>query len=408
MHRPPLLSLLLLALAACGGGGTPPDEAPDGGGAVFPPSACGCETLPAPTGETASVATTQALVDAVAAASAGSGPKTILVADGVYTLSSLLHVTGAGVTVRGASGNRDAVVIQGDGMAGGVSHVFLVAADGFTLADVTIGRVANHALQVQGEQDADDVLVHDVRFFDTGEQMLKVSYDAASPFGSDRGVVRCCLFEYTAGVGPQYYVGGIDGHRCTDWVVRDNVFRGIRSPEAALAEHAIHFWSDSTGTLVERNVIADCDRGIGFGLGDRGHGPGVIRNNMVYATRDVGIGLENAAGVDVFHNTVVVAGYPNAIEYRFVGTSATIVNNLTAGAAAARDGATGTVVSNVAVADPEATFVDVTSGDLRLAWADPDVVDRGQALPEVADDVDCDARPHGSAPDPGADERTLP
>jgi len=370
------------------------------------PTSCGCDALPAPTGQTATVTTVAELEQALDQANAGTGPKTILLADGTYTLTQLLHVTGTDITVRGASGDRAAVVLRGDGMSGAVTHVFLVAGSRFTAADLTVGWIRYHAIQVQGERDVDDVLVHNVRFVDTGEQMLKVSYTAGVDVGSDRGIVECCLFEYTAGIGPQYYIGGVDCHQGTDWIVRNNVFRHIRSPEAALAEHAIHFWSDSTGTLVEGNVIVDCDRGIGFGLGDRGHGSGLIRNNMVHTTRDVGIGLESAAGVTVVHNTVHANGYPNAIEYRFARTDATIVGNLTVGAVALRDGASGTATGNLEIQDPSSVFVDPANGDLHLRSAVPTVVDQGTPRPDALLDIDCEARPQGAAPDLGADEWT--
>lgn len=44
------------------------------------------------------------------------------------------------------------------------------------------------------------------------------------------------------------------------------------------------------------------------------------------------------------------------------------------------------------------------SGDLRLATAAPGVVDQGQPLAEVTQDIDCDIRPNGGGYDIGADE----
>lgn len=364
-----------------------------------------CTALPNPGNVVVNVSTAAGLVQAVSAANSAGGNRTIRVAAGTYTLGTMLVITAPDITIRGATGNRDDVVLQGAGMSGGVAHVFLVQSDRFTIADLTLGRVANHGIQVQGEHDADDLLVHNVRVIDTGEQMLKVTYSTTAPdVRADRGIVRCSLFEYTAGIGPQYYIGGIDAHHAMDWEVRDSVFRSIRSPDASLAEHAIHFWSDSRNTVVERNIIVGCDRGIGFGLGSSTHTGGVIRNNMVYSTRDVGIGLESSAGTKVLNNTVYADNYSNAIEYRFAATqNVTIRANLTRGAIQLRNGAGGTVSDNYTSATAD-FFVNAADGNLRLKTAVPVLVDAAPVLAEVVDDIDGRFRPVGSAPDFGAHE----
>jgi hypothetical protein len=369
---------------------------------TFPFTAC---TVPGVVGDqnTVVVSNVDELVAAIERANA-EGNLEILLEDGIYTLDDMLWVEGVNVTVRGRSGNRDAVVIEGGGMSGPVSHVLNVTGDYFSAEDMTIGRVANHGIQIHGDADCDYPRVINVRFINTGEQMLKVSYDPGNTAASDGGLVENCLFEYTAGVGPQYYIGGVDAHRAYDWTIRGNTFRSIRSPEADLAEHAIHFWSDSRGTVVEKNVITDCDRGIGFGLGERGHDGGMIRNNFVHTTRDVGIGLENASGACVYNNSLYTEGYPNSVEYRFGGTSGvSIINNLANAAITSRDGGSGTLDANVTGAEAD-WFVDSTAGDLHLASAIPSVVDRGQTLADVADDIDGHTRPQGRAYDIGADE----
>jgi len=354
------------------------------------------------------VSNSSELVAAISDANEG-GDKTILLSDGRYTLNDMLGIYASGVTVAGLSGNRDTVIVEGAGMYGGVTHIFNVAGSNFTAQDMTLRGVSNHAIQLQ--VDVDSVIIRNLHILDTYEQMVKIPYDAGNMSAtSDNGLMENCLLEYTAGIGPQWYIGGIDGHNCKNWIVRNNTFRSIRSPEDDTAEHAIHFWSESANTLVERNLIINCDRGIGFGLGDRGHSGGIIRNNMIYhnsseGQADVGIGLESSPGTLVYNNTIYCENsYPNAIEYRFGGTTGVLIaNNLTNRAIAQRDGASGSVSHNLTNAEGS-WFISPSTGDLRLSYAVPSVVDQGEAISGLTVDFDGGSRPQGAGFDIGADE----
>lgn len=357
------------------------------------------------------VSTAGELAEAVRQANSG-GDKTIVLRDGVYTLDEMLWISAAGLSVYSQSGNRDAVVVQGRGMGGGVTHVFNVAGSGFTAKNMTLRNVSQHAIQLQ--VDVDSVLIQNLHILDTGEQMVKIPYDPSNmALRCDDGIMEHCLLEYSAGIGPQWYIGGIDAHNARNWVVRDNTFVGIRSPADATAEHAIHFWSSSQGTLVERNTIINCDRGIGFGLGDRGHSGGCVRNNMIYhdasqGFADVGIALESAPGAEVYNNTIFQQhSYQNAIEYRFASTTGVLIaNNLANRAIASRDGATGTVSHNITSAGA-GWFVNASSGDLHLATPVAAVVDQGRTISGLVSDFDRDSRPQGTGIDIGADEYTT-
>ncbi|MBI2573451.1 right-handed parallel beta-helix repeat-containing protein [Candidatus Woesearchaeota archaeon] len=329
-----------------------------------------CSSLSLVRGSIIDVSNAQNLQDAVKNANSAGGDTTILLADGKYLLDKPLWIEANNLVVRSKSGDREKVVISGGAMSNGISHIFMIAADNVTIADLKIGEVENHAIQIHGELDADNVLIHNVHVFDTNEQMIKGSYDAAkTEVGTDNGIVECSLFEYTAGIGPQYYIGGIDVHNGKGWIVRNNIFKNIKSPqlnEDLPAEHAIHFWSNSQDTLVENNTIINCDRGIGFGLGDRGHQRGIIRNNHLYhdsSAGDVGIALENAGDVVIQDNIILFDNdYPNAIEYRFEKSQGiTISGTKTNKAIKARNGGQAVLTRNEEVLI--SAFIDPAQGN---------------------------------------------
>lgn len=363
------------------------------------------------------VGTVGELVNAVNQANTPGGDKEILLQDGTYTLGEeALVILADGVTVRSLSGNRSMVTIRGNGMEedDDVSHIFNVEGDNFTARDMTLRNVYYHAIQMQPQAQAPTMI--NLHILDTGQQMIKVAYNTGDPdVYSDNGRVENCLFEYSAGIGPQWYIGGVDAHHAFNWVVRGNTFISIRSPEdpdagGRVAEHAIHFWNGSRNTLVEKNIIINCDRGIGFGLWNQGHVGGIIRNNMIYHNAahdlgDVGIGLESVTDAQVYNNTVFQEhAYDNAIEYRWSTTTGLfIANNLTNKAIAQRNEASAEVSNNVTSAET-AWFINPSAGDLHLAAPVPSVVNQGRAITGLNDDIDGDVRPQGGGYDIGADE----
>ncbi len=371
-------------------------------------SNCNCSALEAP-GSDQNVITVSTITELYTALDEAVGPTTIYLQNGVYEVSSsrFIYVTKDNITIRSESGNRDDVTIRGAGIsAGGNGHGILVSASNFTVADLTIEHVQNHGVQIQGENNSDNPLIHNIRFADINEQMVKVSKGNTGE-NSDNGIVECCLFEFTQGQANQYYTGGIDGHTCKNWIVRNNTFKNIKSPESALCEHAVHFWSASENTVVENNLIINCDRGIGFGLGESTHIGGIIRNNMVHTSTDVGIMLESASNVKVYNNTVHTVNYNNSIEYRFSGTiNAHIVNNLVNGEIAKRNDGSATLETNFRYSD-FSIFVSSNSYNYKLASSVYEIVDQGTTLSDVTKDFECDVRPKGSYHDIGADEFQL-
>lgn len=268
-------------------------------------------------------------------------PTVILVEPGLYSVTGRrLFMPRANITLLGRTGDPKDVIFDGGGMLNGVGFIFDVSHNNITISGLTLRNVKNHLIQVRAERGVSDFSLTNCILQDSFEQMLKVSgsnKDPDSPF-SERGKVTNCLFEYTSGIGPQYYIGGIDAHRSKNWVVSNNIFRNIASPEKRVAQHAVHFWRKSADNIVRNNIIINSDRGIGFGLGnsDFDHTGGLITENFIFnegkkdhLAANSGIILESASGAVVSNNHIyLLNNYPNAIEYRFENSNNNqIINN---------------------------------------------------------------------------------
>lgn len=296
------------------------------------------------------------LVAAVAEANR-SGDTTIVLKDGLYALSKVLEISGNRVSLESLAQDPARVTLRGRGMKQGAGNLMVVSGTSVRLSGLTLEQAGNHLIQLRGEADADFFTMTHCVLRDSWEQLFKVSKAVDGEATADFGVVRNNRFEYSAGIGPQYYIGGIDMHGGKGWEITGNTFRNIASPERQVAEHAIHLWSGSGENRVENNLIIDSDRGIGFGMSDkasRGNRAGEIIGNVILHTNsdhpfaDVGIGLESSPGTLVANNLILLHhDYPNAIEYRFAATQGVdILGNRTNKAIVARDGGQAALVGN--------------------------------------------------------------
>jgi hypothetical protein len=357
--------------------------------------------------KTTVVGTIAELTSAVTVAKSGD---TILLQDGTYQVVSYgVVVRSNNVTIQSQSGKRDNVIITGNGMNGSINYGFWVAGDSVTIQGLTIQNVSNHCIQT--DVNTDFLHINNCVLKDAREQLLKVVFNSSVNDPSENGIIENCHFSFSSGIASQYYTGGIDCHFAKNFIVRNNVFKNIRSPGGSVAEHAIHFWTRSENTLVENNSIIDCDRGIGFGMGDSPHYGGIIRNNMIYHRNtsgdfaDAGITLESCTNAKIYNNTIFFENdYLNAIEYRFTSTNGLyIANNLTNRLIRMRDGASATVTNNVTNA-VYAWFKNPVSGDLHLASSGlSDVIHKGVAIDGLTKDIDGDLRVTGTI-DIGADQ----
>ena len=367
---------------------------------------------PSKPASTVSVSSVSQLISALKALRSG---KTISLAAGTYDLSRVtdgLYVP-EGIshwTIRGATGNRDDVVIKGAGMTGSVRYGFWIGdASGGTIADLTIDGVRDHG--IIANPGAHNLLVHNVRIVDSGDQFIKSNPDPKGA-GNRNGIVQFSAFEYRT-TDNNNYTNGVDVHGGDGWVVRHNLFQNFLSPAGqGLAGPAVLMWNGTTNSIVDGNTFVNVARGISLGLVDKAggfdHEWGAILNNTFYRDADltnavdVPILVADSPNTKVYHNTIIIRGsYPNAIEYRYrSSTNLEIKNNLCDGAIQARDGAAAVLGGNLTKAELK-LFVNPAAGDLHLvSGAGP--INQGVEVKGLSTDID--GQPRDGPFDVGADE----
>src|SRR4051794_15685205 len=243
--------------------------------------------LPAPAGAVVNVSTEPQLQAAVRNIASN---QTIVIAPGTYTLTSTLYVNKAvtNASIRGASNNRDDVVLKGPGMTtasyGNTPYGIWTGGgvQGILIANLTLRDFYFHSIIFNAGTQSPRV--YNVRLLDDGQQLLKSNPDPAGG-GVNNGIVEYSVIEYTT-TAPSDYTNGIDVHAGANWIIRDNLFRNIVSPPGGLAGPAILMWNHSSNTITERNSFANCARAIANGLqgiANNDHVGGVIRNNRCFS-----------------------------------------------------------------------------------------------------------------------------
>lgn len=362
----------------------------------------------------------------------------IALEDGRYDLNgAYLWISAAGVTIRSLSGNREAVILDGHYQS---TEIITIAASDVTIADLTITRPYTHAVHVTStaEDPAHRARLYNLHVIDPREQAIKINTGTEGGFPDD-GELACSHLELSATGRPNVnptatgcYTGGIDAHQARGWIIRDNLIEGFWCP-GGLAEHAIHLWRGSRDTLVERNILRNNARGVGFGLSSSGdprvyqdspcaglssylgHVGGRIRNNFIFANDsdlfasssgfDCGICLASSCDTEIVHNTVLSTGpLFSSIEWRFAGSQGVKVsNNLCSHPLREREDASAVQLNNIDNVGLEA-FVDGAAGDLHLQAGATMAVDQGAVLPAGSCEADIDGDLRDSSPDIGADE----
>lgn len=317
------------------------------------------------------IVTTSAELYAAVKFANASGSTAISVQPGSYRLPNTLVLKGSNIAIIGLGNSPFDVELSGNGMKAtkGVDNLIYMTGNNILLENFLMQQAGNHLVQIASEFGGDNAKFRNLVFQDAYEQLLKVSFNKTKRNNDAKyGLVESCLFRYTAGIGPNWYIGGIDAHGIKFWQIKNNVFDSIASPVKQIAEHAIHLWNYTETNLVNNNVILNSDRGIGLGMRNGKPLPvgysnlaGQIENNIIIHTAnehkfaDVGIIIEDSPETIVKGNLIYIeTSYPNAIESRFEASSDSIIlGNVTNKSVINRDGADTTFLGNKRVSSAE-------------------------------------------------------
>ena len=347
---------------------------------------------------------------------------TVLLADGCYVLTKPLHIRADRVSLRGKSGDRTKVILDGDGTLG--EAIWLSRCSDVTIANLTVRDVRWNGVKLNSETGVQRVRIYNCEFRNIWQRAIKAVLVPEANREQRRPKhcrIEYCLFANdrpkkfgddptdTASSYNGDYIAGIDLMCATEWVIRDNIFRGIRG-RTGQGRGAIFLWMDSHDCVIERNVIVDCDAGIS--LGNAQHDPKapahcigcIVRNNCLTHTPEGGITAIYTKGCKILHNTIcdpsgkIVRG----VRVELAAEGLVIANNLLAGPKLVINVKSGVATSDNRDGVAASVFVDAAEGDLHLAERVDGVVNAGKRLPEVPRDLD--GRRRGDHADLGADE----
>lgn len=375
--------------------------------------------LPKPEGDVVTVDTVAKLSDAVERVRAGT---TILLADGRYVLTKPLHIRADRVSLRGKSGDRTKVILDGDGSLG--EAIWLSHCSDVAIANLTVRDVRWNGIKLNSETGVQGLRIYNCEFRNIWQRAVKsvrVPDANREQLRPKHCRIEYCLFVNdrpkkfsddptdTATTYGGDYIAGIDLMCAAEWVIRDNVFRGIQG-RTGQGRGAIFLWVDSHKCVIERNVIVDCDAGIS--LGNAQHDPKapphcagcVVRNNCLTRTPEGGITAIYTKDCKILHNTICdpTGKIERGIRVELAAEGLVIANNLLAGPKLVINVQKGVTASDNRDGVATNVFVDAEAGDLHLAERVDGVVKAGKRLPEVPRDLD--GRRRGDHTDFGAHE----
>jgi hypothetical protein len=371
-----------------------------------------CET--AGGGSTVTVSTVQQLRDAVLAATPGT---IIELTDGTYTWSdntTLARIEDKqNLTIRSQSGNRDAVILKGQGISSATEFVFkLTRADYITIENLTMRDVYWHCVQLN--EGSEHFTVRNCYMWDAGEGPIKSTVILNTGPFCDYGTVDNCVIGFTT-TGKRSVVEGIDIIAVKGWVIKNTKFYNVIHPKPRNVAYGCFAKAASEDTVIENCYFQNCQVSISFGGGGSPlslhrngnpaeHYGGIMRNNIIHTGSDVGIYMNKASNFKIYNNTLWPANGFSSIDVRYAESYGSIINNICSEGYQLRDGGVATTATNLFNASAS-LFVNQAAANYHLASTATQAINQGtNTTADVAYDMDWEARPKGAAVDIGADE----
>ncbi|MCZ7645379.1 MAG: right-handed parallel beta-helix repeat-containing protein [Planctomycetota bacterium] len=341
-----------------------------------------------------------------------------VLAPGTYALSEVILVRDtSNLVIMGGDPDPSKTVLRGPGWVGehgGGPHFNLIGASGISFANITMEETRTYGIKVSAEGHLNDIHVYNCRFKNIGVRAIKGS--GGSKALAKGGSIRWCKFSCDR-IPPRdwlfdgNYITAIDMMALDGWTISDNEFRDLKGASGE-ARAAIFLWVNCKRVTIERNLILNCDRGIGVGnphitAEDKAAGMWhaeefEIRNNAIVTSVDAGIEISWARDVRVSHNSICrLKDAENGRGIRGVTGSrlekVVLANNLVHGKLW---DAPGLEQRTNLFGNCAGCFANPESGDLRLTPQAAAAVNKGQPLEEVKEDFDGNAR--DPMPDLGA------
>ncbi|MFT5128252.1 MAG: hypothetical protein ACI8W8_001861 [Rhodothermales bacterium] len=268
------------------------------------------------------VSTVEELFEAVRDAEVGD---TIALGDGLYRMPVFLDIKTDKLTLRSASGNRHAVIIDGSTSRHG-ELIGITGCSGVTIADLTVQNIKWNGIKINADKGTQRVTIHNCvlhNIWQRGVKSPNVPKDRQDLCPRDCRVQFCLFyndrpkrFTDDEADGPDdyngNYIGGIDVKNTIDWLITDNVFIGIQG-RTREGRACVYISENGQGCIIERNIFLNCDIGIALGNPTLGYSPQqavncVARDNLVIDCPETGILACYTQNCRIERNTVIEAG----------------------------------------------------------------------------------------------------